>query len=139
TPVSITGTDNAVPAKRISSGGAGLLLRLPQLTLLAGILGLWEAAVRSGAVDECVLPKPSGIAVRVWELASTGELLIHLYTTLVEMLGGFILGAAFGVLCGMLLALTPRLAAILDPYIVVLNGLPRAALAPLFVVWLGIG
>jgi NitT/TauT family transport system permease protein len=116
-----------------------LRLHFEQLLLLAILLAAWEITVRAGAISEFSLPSPSKIGHRVWQLALSGEIFLHLYVTLVEMIGGFITGAIAGVLGGMLLALTPRAAAILDPFIVTLNGLPRAALAPLFIVWLGIG
>lgn len=116
-----------------------VILHLQQVLLLLVILAVWEAAVRTGLIREVSLPPPSKIGDRIWELTASGEIFLHLYTTLIEMIGGLVLGAAAGVLGGMLLALAPRVAAILDPFIVTLNGLPRAALAPLFIVWLGIG
>lgn len=116
-----------------------MILHVEQVLLLLVILAVWEAAVRMGFVREFSLPPPLKIGERIWELSVSGEIFLHLYTTLIEMIGGFVLGAITGVLGGMLLALAPRVAAILDPFIVTLNGLPRAALAPLFIVWLGIG
>jgi NitT/TauT family transport system permease protein len=61
------------------------------------------------------------------------------YITAWETLLAFVIGAVLGIVLGMFLALSPRVTAVLDPFLVAINGLPRAALAPLFVVWFGIG
>ncbi len=113
--------------------------RVRQLIALAAALVLWQGLVDSGAVDPFILPSPLSILQRLVALASSGELFAHAYTTLLEIAGGFLLGSALGIAFGMSLALFPKFAETVDPFIVVLNGLPRAALAPLFVVWFGIG
>jgi NitT/TauT family transport system permease protein len=95
--------------------------------------------VRFRLVDAFSVSSPTAIGARLMELTLSGEIFVHAGVTATEMLGGFFLGAIFGILSGIVLALTPRLSETLDPFIVVLNGLPRAALAPLFVFWLGIG
>jgi NitT/TauT family transport system permease protein len=116
-----------------------LWLRLAQLLLLMGILAVWEFAVRLRLIDAFSVSSPSAIGQRLYELTMSGEIFVHTGVTATEMLGGFLLGAILGILGGIVLALMPRLSETLDPFIVVLNGLPRAALAPLFVFWLGIG
>lgn len=128
------------PAQVVTTkGGREMPLRLRQLLTLIVVLLAWEMSVRFKLVDPFMLPAPSTIGVRLATLTMSGEIFHHTFVTAVEMLGGFFLGAALGILVGMGLSLAPRLADTLDPFIVVLNGLPRAALAPLFVVWLGIG
>ena len=139
TEVLITATKDPQPLRRSGVLGPRLSLRLRQFVALAVGFGIWESVVRFGLVDPFVLPAPISIGQRLLELTLSGELFIHVYATTLEMMGGFLLGAALGVMAGMGLALAPRIAETLDPFIVVLNGLPRAALAPLFVVWLGIG
>ncbi|MSP31711.1 MAG: ABC transporter permease [Pseudolabrys sp.] len=124
---------------RVRAAGPQLSVRLRQLLAFVVVFGVWEAVVRFGLVDPFVLPAPLSIGERLLELTISGEIFVHAYATTLEMMGGFILGAVLGVMAGMGLALAPRIAETVDPFIVMLNGLPRAALAPLFVVWLGIG
>ncbi|EWY41081.1 ABC transporter permease [Skermanella stibiiresistens SB22] len=83
--------------------------------------------------------RPSMIAERLWELALSGHLWMHTSTTLQEAGAGLLLAAAVGVPVGIGLARAPRLARLLDPIIMGLYGLPRVALAPLFILWFGIG
>jgi NitT/TauT family transport system permease protein len=124
------------PARR---GNERIRLRLSQLFLLVAILTLWELAVRFRLIDAFSVSSPFAIFARLQELTLSGEIFVHATVTATEMLGGFLLGAVLGILSGIALALMPRLSETLDPFIVVLNGLPRAALAPLFVFWFGIG
>ena len=128
-----------VPVIRVRESDPQLSVRVRQLLALAVAFLIWESVVRFGLVDAFILPSPTSILERLFELTKSGEIFVHTYATTLAMMGGFLLGAALGVMAGMGLALAPRIAETVDPFIVVLNGLPRAALAPLFVVWLGIG
>ena len=110
-----------------------------RLAILGAAIGAWEIAARLKWIDPYLISSPNAIATRLWSLARSGDMVGHVYITAIETLLGFIIGAVLGILLGMALALAPRVAAIFDPFIVALNGLPRVALAPLFVVWFGIG
>jgi NitT/TauT family transport system permease protein len=70
---------------------------------------------------------------------ATGEVFVHLGTTLAETILGFLIGIAFGVGGGLWLGLSPLTAALLDPYIKAFNAMPRVVLGPIFVVWFGLG
>ena len=74
--------------------------------------------------------------INLW---STGELWLHLGTSCLETVVGFLLGTAIGALVAVALWLSPTLYRILDPYLVVLNSLPKTALGPIFIVWMGAG
>ena len=114
-------------------------VRLAQLLLLVGFFLLWEGAARLGWIDPFIVSSPS----RVWEtlgnLLRTGELWLHLGTSLWETAAGFLLGTAAGAVVAVALWLSPVLFRVLDPYLVVLNSLPKTALGPIFIVWMGAG
>ena len=108
-----------------------------RLALAVAALGLWHvAALWFGA--HWVSP-PMKTAQRLVELAASGELLRHTLFTLAAAIGGFVAGGVPGALIPFALRRTPRLMAILDPYLVAGYGMPKLALAPLFILWFGIG
>lgn len=115
------------------------LVRMAQVLLLVGLFALWEGAARLGWIDAFIVSSPS----RVWEtlrnLLSTGELWVHLGTSCLETVVGFLLGTIAGALIAVALWLSPALYRVLDPYLVVLNSLPKTALGPIFIVWMGAG
>lgn len=108
-----------------------------QLLILAVLLALWEAAADRYWVNPMLTSKPS----LVWEtgvrLAMDGSLYKHIGATMKETLLGFATGMGAGVGVAVLLWWWPALARVLDPYLVVLNALPKIALGPIFYVWLG--
>ena len=112
--------------------------------LLSTLLGLaslaaWEAAVRVGHTSPLVLPAPSVIAQSLWQGLSSGYLWPHIMHTLTEVLLGLLLGASMGFVGGVLLGESARLRAVLMPYVVISQVVPKLALAPLFIVWFGFG
>lgn len=110
-----------------------------QLLLGAALLGSWEAGSRSGLLDKFFFSRPGDIAARVWQWVATGSVWPHLGTTLLEAALSFFIGAGLGVALGFLLARRPWLGALLDPYIRIANALPRVVLAPIFLLWFGLG
>ena len=110
-----------------------------QLLLGIALLLTWEGASRSGALDPFFFSRPSDVVVRVWGWVATGTLWPHLLATFVEAALSFTIGALFGVASGFALARAPFLAALLDPYIRMGNALPRVVLAPVFLLWFGLG
>jgi len=112
-------------------------LRIARALLVVALLSMWELA--SGRLFSTFwVSKPSLIAVYIWDWVVTGDFFYHLYFTMASMLIGFIAGTVLGLLVGMVLSRTEFVADVLDPFLVAINGIPRAALAPLFVVWFGI-
>jgi NitT/TauT family transport system permease protein len=85
------------------------------------------------------LPSPSQIAAALYDLFADGRIWPHLEATFSAALGGLALGVAVGVLLGVIAAMVPLLAELLAPVMTLLNAIPRVILAPLFVIWLGIG
>ena len=110
------------------------------LRLAPGVLFLvlWEWA--SGRlVRETYVSKPSAVATRLVELFGSGEIWPNLATTAQELAGGYVIGAGAGVACGYLLGRRPRVAAVVEPYLMAFYGIPKIALAPLLIIWFGIG
>ena len=103
------------------------------------LLALWEAAGRAGMLNPLYLPSPSQIGAALFELFSDGRIWPHLEATFTAALGGLALGIAVGVVLGVTAALVPLIAELLEPMMTLLNAVPRVILAPLFVIWLGIG
>jgi NitT/TauT family transport system permease protein len=110
-----------------------------QLIAFLVLLAVWEAAARAGMLNPLYLPSPSRIGAALMELFSDGRIWPHLEATFSAALGGLALGIVVGVLLGVAAALVPIIAELLEPVMTVLNAVPRVILAPLFVIWLGIG
>jgi NitT/TauT family transport system permease protein len=107
------------------------------LIVVAG-LSFWQFA--SGRLIKAFwISSPSEIWKQLVEWVVTGDLWVHLEVTLTETVMGFVFGAVAGVLFGLALGLNRRLAAVLDPFIVAFYSLPKIALAPLFILWFGVG
>src|SRR5947209_3018203 len=110
-----------------------------QLTALAVLLVVWEAAGRAGQLNPIYAPSPSQIAAALVELFRSGRIWTHLEATFTAALVGLALGIVAGIVLGVLGALIPLVAELLEPVMTLLNAIPRVILAPLFVIWLGIG
>src|SRR3954451_14552293 len=110
-----------------------------QLALGAAVLLVWESAAASGVLDSFFFSRPSDIVRRIVEWIGTGVLWAHVGTTFIEAILAFVIGGSFGVVFGLVLAGVPLLAALLEPYIRIANALPRVVLAPMFLLWFGLG
>lgn len=116
-----------------------LLVRLTQLAILFGSFGLWELAGRQRWIDVLLFSYPSKVFTLLYNNMVNGELWPHVWATVVETFAGFVLGTVAGTLLAVIIWWSPFLERVLDPYIVVLNSLPKVALGPLFIVGLGPG
>src|SRR5262249_47922313 len=110
-----------------------------QLAAFAVLLAAWEAAARANLVNPMCAPSPGGVAAALVELFSDGRIWPHLDATFTAALGGLVLGIAVGILLGVVAAIVRVVAELLEPVMTLLNAVPRVILAPLFVIWLGIG
>jgi sulfonate transport system permease protein len=116
-----------------------------QGSILVGFIAIWEAASRRRWIDPFFFSQPSVFAGRAFAWLTTPGFLLggrtiyhHLLVTMEEMLAAFALGVVFGVAAGFGLGRSRFWAAVLNPYIQVLNALPRLVLAPVFVLLFGI-
>ncbi|WP_202078256.1 ABC transporter permease [Caldalkalibacillus salinus] len=110
-----------------------------QLLLLIGFFGMWELASSYKWIDPLIFSQPSKIFALFLEKGLDGSLYPHLWTTVTETFVGFILGTLIGTLIATLLWWSPFLNKVLEPYLVVLNSMPKVALGPLLIVGLGPG
>jgi NitT/TauT family transport system permease protein len=114
-------------------------VQLVRLLLIIAFFGLWELGSRAGWLDPIFFGRPSAIFLDFAKMVINGEVFLHAWVTLEEALIGFGLGAVLGMLLAFALAASPFWAQVLDPVIFLLYGIPRIALAPLFILWFGLG
>jgi NitT/TauT family transport system permease protein len=114
-----------------------LVTALWSLAVLAIFLIVWEWAPGLAGVPEFVLPSFSSVCVEAKRIWGAERLLWHSGITAAEVVIGFILGSLLGALIGFMLGASPRVEAVLSPYLLALQIAPKVAFAPLFVMWLG--
>jgi NitT/TauT family transport system permease protein len=113
-----------------------LLLRILVLVIL---ISVWEIATQAQWMDSFIFSSPSRIVDTFFRLYSDGSIWTHVWTTLWETVVGFLLGTIFGILIAIILWVSETCSKVLEPYLVVGNALPKIALGPVFIVWLGAG
>lgn len=107
--------------------------------LLAALFAGWELAARAGAIDPFIVSSPSRMLDTFVSLWRSGDLFRHVGVSLMETVAGFLLGTILGTAAAIALWWSDFLSRVLDPYLVVLNALPKTALGPVFIVWIGAG
>ena len=121
----------------------GNLLLLQILVAIVSI-AIWQVFTTYPVFGQILLPafffsNPLDVASQVVDWFISGVIWKHLWVTLIEALLAFVLGSVGGVLVGFWFARQPRTAAVFDPYVKMVNALPRVVLAPIFTLWLGLG
>ncbi len=114
-----------------------LFVKIMRIVLLLGFLGLWEVSTQLRWIDGFIFSSPSRITATFTNMLKDGTIFMHIGTTLWETIASFLLVVLVGLLSAILLWYSDKLSEILEPYLVVLNSLPKSALAPLLIVWLG--
>jgi len=121
-------------------------VRLIGLQVIVGLLAiaLWQIGTTVPVGGDYLLPPfffstPMDVAARVVKWFVEGTVWRHLWITLYEAMMAFIIGSAAGVVIGFWFARQPMVAAVLDPYVKMINALPRVVLAPIFALWFGLG
>ena len=127
--------DAAREARRQRRRREALLLNGTRAAVLVAALLAWHLA--SLTTSPLILPGPVSVATQL--VRSWGLIVTHLWVTLTEIVLGFLAGSAIGIVAGTLIAHSRRLDGVLRPYIATSQAVPKAALAPLFVLWLGFG
>lgn len=115
-----------------------------QVLVAVFILGVWHVLATWPILAD---PKkvqfffstPFAVLHRVFDFFASGIIWKHLWITLTETMLAFVIGSIAGIACGFWLARQPRVAAVLDPYVKMANALPRVVLAPIFMLWFGLG
>jgi NitT/TauT family transport system permease protein len=107
--------------------------------LFVATIAAWEAVVRVFQIPVFILPSPTQVGMALYRGVASGVYLDHLKYTLLETLLGFIVGSALGFFLGTAVAMNRYVEFFFYPYIVMFQSLPKVALAPLIVVWFGLG
>ena len=109
----------------------------PTVALFIALIAVWQIAVSAGGIREYLLPAPLSVWTALWsgEVAWTQ----HLWTTTWEIIGAFMMAGIVGVALGVAIAWSPLIANALVPFLVFVNTLPKVAIAPLFLIWMGYG
>lgn len=137
--MAITDTAPSATAARDPERAERLRYRLYSLAIVAVILAAWEIAPRAGLVSPIILPAFSQVAAALWSLVQTDFFLRHFSVTLTEILVGFVLGTAIGLMLGTALAIWPTAKRIAYPFVVGFQAIPKIVFAPLFIAWFGFG
>lgn len=110
-----------------------------RLLLIAAVLAVWEILVKLTGVPEYILPAPSRIFFAMYNGIKTNVYPEHFMVTLTETLLGFVVGTALAFVLGTVVALSRKVEYFLYPFIVMFQAMPKVALAPLIIVWFGLG
>ena len=110
-----------------------------RIGILFALLGFWELFAYLGIIDSFIASSPSKIFVTIGNLITEYNLFYHMGVTLYETIIGFLIAVFLGSIIALILWWSERLRRILEPYIVVLNSLPKIALGPIIIVWCGSG
>ena len=109
-----------------------------QILLLVAFLGIWELLANKGIIDSFITSQPSRI-VKTFMNLSSNNLLHHLFVTFYETVIGFLLGTLIGICIAIILWLSKFLCKVCEPFLVILNSLPKVALGPIIIIWVGAG
>ena len=115
------------------------LVLFTQLGILVAFLVIWQLAANHGLINSFLTSKPSKVWSTILRLNSTGQLFYHIRITVMETGVSFILGTIIGTIIAIILWWWKFLSRVLDPYLIVLNSLPKVALGPLFIIIFGLG
>ena len=114
-----------------------LIVQISRILILILFVGIWEFSSTNGIIDSFIFSSPSKIFECFWKMVLNKSIFLHLGITLHETLLSFFLTTIISIFVAVFLWFSQKLSEILDPYLVVLNSLPKSALAPLLIVWLG--
>ena len=110
-----------------------------QIFILVSFIALWEISANLNIIDTFLFSKPSQVFNLFLQYSSNGELFRHISVSVYETLVGLVIGTVAGILIAIALWWSKNLSKIMDPFLVVLNALPKTALAPIIIVWVGAG
>ncbi len=113
------------------------IVKISRILILLSFLFLWEFSANVGWIDSFIFSSPSKIALCFWGMVLDKSIFLHIGVTLYETIISFLLVIIISIFIAVCLWFSKKLSEILDPYLVVLNSLPKSALAPLLIVWLG--
>ena len=109
-----------------------------QVFLVIAFIALWEILAQTGKIDSFITSQPSRVLETFMNLSSN-DLLEHLKITCIETVVGFLLGTCAGIIIAIILWCSPFISKVSEPFLVVLNSLPKTALGPVIIIWVGAG
>ena len=115
------------------------IVLIVQVLILIVFLGIWEFTSRLEIIDSFLFSKPSSVTELLINYIKTNEIYKHLGISVLETILGLVIGTVVGILIAIILWWYDILAKIFDPFLVVLNALPKTALAPILIIWAGTG
>ncbi|WKV10427.1 ABC transporter permease [Thermoanaerobacterium sp. CMT5567-10] len=116
-----------------------IAVRITQVIILIAFFAVWEIAGRLKLIDPFLFSQPSRMLKTIINLSEDGSLFTHIWVTLSETLIGFALGTFIGIAIAIMLWWSSFASKVAEPYLIVLNSLPKIALGPIFIVWMGNG
>jgi NitT/TauT family transport system permease protein len=139
--MSLIANDSLAGATGLASESGLLLGRAARhLALFLAIIAVWETASATGLVDPLILPRPSAIVVSLYNMLFVqANVWYHMGVTLWEAIAGFIIGSVVGIALAIAAGLSETFRRYISPYVIVLQVIPRIALAPIIIAWLGFG
>lgn len=108
-----------------------------QISIIVFLIGIWEFLATNGYINEFIFSKPSNILKTIINLYKNFNLINHIFTTLYEVIIAFVLGIFLGFLIALILYSFKLLAKIIEPFLTMLNSLPKVALGPIIIIWVG--
>lgn len=115
------------------------LVKLTQISVFVGLIILWEIAAQFKWIDSFIMSSPLRVYKTLVMLNNSGQLWSNVWVTVCETVCGFVLGTTLGIILAILVWWSEFLSKVLEPYMVVLNALPKVALGPIIIVWVGAG
>ena len=112
-------------------------VRFLRLMLLVLLLSIWELCARLGIINDFIFSSPTRVTMTFIDMVKDRSIFVHTGVTVMETLISFVLVVGFGLLISILLWSSRSISEVLEPYLVMLNSLPKSALAPILIVWLG--
>ena len=110
---------------------------ITQISILVIIFGLWEISANLKIIDPFIFSSPSRMFKSFIDLIKTGIIFKHTWITLIETIIGFLLGTFLGIFIAIIMWWNKFISDVLEPYLVIISSLPKTALAPIIIVWIG--
>ena len=116
-----------------------IIVHVSRAVILLVILGVWELCAQLQVIDPYITSSPSRMCVTLYSLAADGSLFYNVGITLMETVVGFVIAVVLGYGIAVILWANDTVSKVLEPYIVILNALPKIALGPMIIIWVGTG
>lgn len=114
-----------------------LIVSLFRLFIIIAFLTIWQILADTGYINTFLFSSPKDVIVTCFKLLNDGSLFEHTWITLYEVLVSFIISSIIGLVISTMLWSSSLIAKIIDPYLTILNSLPKVALGPLIIIWVG--